>query len=175
VNAIDAVGRELGQDGDTDAVLRALREHDVGFLYAIMGLMAITGVPFADAKWIVHASSAYADSRRDREDSWAAMYDEVMNDPEVDRRYFARAMSVLCRRPTRPVWARCDPRRGRPRPPTWANLADAGHDSRWPAFLCAKGRDLTTAAGWRSAIGSYNAPDAYAASVTDAANRYASA
>jgi membrane-bound lytic murein transglycosylase B len=49
---------------------------------------------------------------------------------------------------------------------------------RWntaAAYLCAKGRDLTTAAGWRSAVGSYNAPDAYAASVTDAANRYARA
>jgi membrane-bound lytic murein transglycosylase B len=43
------------------------------------------------------------------------------------------------------------------------------------AYLCAKGRDLATATGWRTAIGSYNAPDAYANSVTDAATRYAQA
>jgi len=42
-------------------------------------------------------------------------------------------------------------------------------------YLCAKGRDLTTPAGWRAAIGSYNAPDAYANSVTEAAKRYAQA
>jgi hypothetical protein len=50
VDAIDAVGRELGQDGDTDAVLWAHREQDLGFLHAILGLMAITGVPLADAR-----------------------------------------------------------------------------------------------------------------------------
>jgi membrane-bound lytic murein transglycosylase B len=43
------------------------------------------------------------------------------------------------------------------------------------SYLCANGRDLTTAARWRSAIGSYNTPGAYATSVTDAANRYARA
>jgi membrane-bound lytic murein transglycosylase B len=57
------------------------------------------------------------------------------------------------------------------RTPDPNNIDDAALTAA--AYLCAKGRDLTTPAGWRSAIGSYNAPDAYANSVTDAANRYA--
>jgi hypothetical protein len=48
-----------------------------------MGLMVIKGVPLGDAKWIVHGGTAYAHGRQDREDSWAAMNEEVMNDPEV--------------------------------------------------------------------------------------------
>ena len=82
-DAIDAVRRELGHDADTDAVISALRQHETEFMYAIMGLVVIKDVPLGDAKWIVHGSSAYADGSQDREDSWAAMYDEVMNDPEV--------------------------------------------------------------------------------------------
>jgi membrane-bound lytic murein transglycosylase B len=41
-------------------------------------------------------------------------------------------------------------------------------------YLCRAGGDLATVAGWRAAIAAYNAPDAYAVEVTDAANRYAS-
>jgi membrane-bound lytic murein transglycosylase B len=61
----------------------------------------------------------------------------------------------------------------RARTPDPNNIDDAALTAA--AYLCAKGRDLTTAGGWRSAVGSYNAPDAYASSVTDAANRYAQA
>jgi hypothetical protein len=65
--------------------LGALRAYDLGFLHAIMGLMAIKGTPLAEAKWIVHASSAYADTAEDREESWSAMYDEVANQPDVQQ------------------------------------------------------------------------------------------
>jgi hypothetical protein len=52
-----------------------------------MGLMAIKGVPLADAKWLVHASPAYADTREDREASWQAMYDEIASDPGTEREH----------------------------------------------------------------------------------------
>lgn len=83
VAAIDAVGRELGPDADVEAVLSALRARGLGFIRAIMGLMAITGVPLRDAKWMVHASAAYGEGRQAREDGWAAMYEEVANAPDV--------------------------------------------------------------------------------------------
>jgi membrane-bound lytic murein transglycosylase B len=57
------------------------------------------------------------------------------------------------------------------RAPDPNNIDDAALTAA--AYLCAHGRDLSTAAGWRAAVGSYNAPEAYLTSVTDAANRYA--
>jgi membrane-bound lytic murein transglycosylase B len=42
-------------------------------------------------------------------------------------------------------------------------------------YLCAAGRDLSTPAGWRNAIGAYNSPQAYAVRVTDLADQYAQA
>jgi membrane-bound lytic murein transglycosylase B len=42
-------------------------------------------------------------------------------------------------------------------------------------YLCSAGGDLETAAGWRAAVGAYNAPVAYEIAVTNAANRYAHA
>ena len=42
-------------------------------------------------------------------------------------------------------------------------------------YLCGSNRDLSTVAGWRAALGAYNAPDAYAVKVTDTAATYAQA
>ncbi|MBO0869708.1 MAG: lytic murein transglycosylase, partial [Micromonosporaceae bacterium] len=39
-------------------------------------------------------------------------------------------------------------------------------------YLCSGGRDLATSAGWWSAINAYNAPNAYAQSVFNAADQY---
>jgi hypothetical protein len=47
------------------------------------GLMPIKDVPLGDAKWLVHGSIAYADTREGRDASWKAMHEEVMNDPDV--------------------------------------------------------------------------------------------
>jgi membrane-bound lytic murein transglycosylase B len=59
------------------------------------------------------------------------------------------------------------------RTPDPNNIDDAALSAA--AYLCAKGRDLSTAAGWRATVGSYNAPDFYLIAVTNAANRYAAA
>ncbi|CAN5574066.1 hypothetical protein BH10ACT10_BH10ACT10_00190 [soil metagenome] len=40
-------------------------------------------------------------------------------------------------------------------------------------YLCAAGLDLTTPAGWTSAVSSYNHSDEYVAAVLSAANGYA--
>jgi membrane-bound lytic murein transglycosylase B len=40
-------------------------------------------------------------------------------------------------------------------------------------YLCAAGGDLSTATGWRAAVGAYNRPIAYAIKVTNLANTYA--
>jgi membrane-bound lytic murein transglycosylase B len=42
-------------------------------------------------------------------------------------------------------------------------------------YLCAHNRDLSTVDGWRAGLAAYNAPDAYAVKVTNAANKYAKA
>ncbi len=81
--AIDEVGRALGPTRDDAEFVSALRAHNLGFLHAIMGLMAIKGTPLREAKWIVDASPAYADTAEDREESWRLMYEEVASDPDV--------------------------------------------------------------------------------------------
>jgi membrane-bound lytic murein transglycosylase B len=55
--------------------------------------------------------------------------------------------------------------------PNPSNIDDAALTAAH--YLCAGGRDLATPAGWRAAVASYNAPDAYAIKVTDLANTYA--
>lgn len=61
-----------------------------------------------------------------------------------------------------------------PRPhPDPNNVDDAALTAG--AYLCADGRNLSTATGWRAGIGSYNALEAYNVLVTAAANRYAQA
>ncbi len=75
--AIETVGTQLTADADIQSVIAALRAHGLGFLNCIAGLIAITGVSLADAKWLVHDSPALADGRHEREAGWAAMYDEL--------------------------------------------------------------------------------------------------
>lgn len=62
--------------------MATLHSRGLGFLNCIAGLMAIKGVPLAEAKWLVHGSYSLA-GRDDREAVWAAMYDEVLTMPEV--------------------------------------------------------------------------------------------
>jgi hypothetical protein len=83
VEAIDAVGTELPGGSDVESVVTALHSRGLGFIACIAGLMAIKGVPLADAKWLVHGSPSLADGRDDREAMWAAMQDEVLNWPDV--------------------------------------------------------------------------------------------
>src|SRR5690348_11564212 len=83
-DAIDSVGQAVGHDAEVYQILDALHHRELGFMTAIVGLMAIKDVSLADAKWLVHTSSAYVDTRADREASWQAMYDEIMNDPAMD-------------------------------------------------------------------------------------------
>jgi hypothetical protein len=75
--AIESVGRELRADADVEAVTAALRAHGVGFMSAIAGLMTIKNIELGDAKWLVHGSAAYADTREDRESAWREMYEEL--------------------------------------------------------------------------------------------------
>ncbi|GIG00259.1 hypothetical protein [Catellatospora citrea] len=83
VAMIDGVGSELALDADVEAVVAALHARGLGFLYCIVGVMAISGVSLGDAKWLVHGSGSLAESRADREAGWAAMYEEVLTMPEV--------------------------------------------------------------------------------------------
>jgi hypothetical protein len=77
-DAIDSTGAQVSADAGVEDVVAALRARGLGFMTAIIGLMAIRDVSLADAKQLVHASAAFASDREEREASWTAMHAEAM-------------------------------------------------------------------------------------------------
>jgi hypothetical protein len=81
--AIESVGADLPPEAEAETVVAALRARDLKVLHAIAGLVVINDMPLSTATWLVHSTEGYRTVPTDPEESYAALYKEIANQPRT--------------------------------------------------------------------------------------------
>jgi hypothetical protein len=77
VDAIERAGWQCSADADLDTVVTVPRSYGLTFLQSVAGLVLLKGVGLAQAKLVVHNSTAFATDRDDREAFWADLHSGI--------------------------------------------------------------------------------------------------